>query len=154
MHPYLPHLLSDIAASHQEESAKNRFVDNDANDDDIEANFEEIERYLSSKESPHTFGYHCNLKLEDSPPSEQLSDDDLKKVCTAFHQMMLTYNLCISLPDNLPLPFAYRLTVDLLNEKTDIPTTGFITFDFCTGFAPNCILKAYCPCLKYWDEEA
>lgn len=154
MHPYLPHLLSDIAAAHQKETDEKPPLDDDAKDDGFAAYIEEVERYVSSEEPPHTFGYHCNLKIEDFPPSEQLCDDDLEKVCTAFQQMMFTYNLSVSLPENLPLPFAYNLTVDLLNEKTDIPTIGFITFDFCTGSAPDCILKAYCPCLKYCDEKA
>lgn len=89
----------------------------------------------------------------DFPPPEQLEEDDLKKVCKAFEQMMQTWNLSIALPDNLPLPFAYALTIDTLNRKTNIPKIGMITFDFCTGYAPDCDLKSYCPCLEFWNES-
>ena len=153
MHPYLPHLLSDITAAHQNEPSENFYVDCVDEDQAFEKHIEEVERYIAGGETSHTFGYYCGLQSIDFPPPEQLDNDDLKKVCEAFKKMMLTYNLSIELPDNLPAPFAYTLMVDTLNTKTSIPTVGMITFDFCTGYAPECILKSYCPCLKYWNES-
>ncbi|WP_026450428.1 hypothetical protein [Aequorivita capsosiphonis] len=150
MHPYIPHLLSDIAAAHQKES-KAGYLDHEDDDLSLEELFADVERYIAGKEEP-TFAYYCGLESIDFPPPEQLDDDDLKKVCKAFEQMMQTWNLSIALPDNLPLPFAYHLTVDMLNTKTNIPKTGMITFDFCSGYAPDCDLKSYCPCLEFWNE--
>lgn len=153
MHPYIHHLLSDIAEAHQNEPSENSYDDDLNEDQAFEKHIEEVERYIAGGETSHTFGYYCGLQSIDFPPPEQLDNDDLKKVCKAFKKMMLTYNLSIDLPDNLPAPFAYKLMVDTLNTKTSISTVGMITFDFCTGYAPDCILKSYCPCLKYWDEN-
>lgn len=37
---------------------------------------------------------------------------------------------------------------DILDTKTEIVNSGTIGFDFCTGNAPDCIFKEYCPCLE------
>lgn len=152
MHPYLPHLLSDITAAHQNAPSENFYAGDVDEDQAFEKHIEEVERYIAGGEKSHTFGYYCGLQPIDFPPPEQLDIDDLKKVCKAFKEMMLTYNLSIELPDNLPAPFAYKLMVDTLNTKTSIPTVGMIAFDFCTGYAPDCILKTYCPCIEFWNE--
>ncbi|HEU5364693.1 MAG TPA: hypothetical protein VFU62_04155 [Hanamia sp.] len=68
--------------------------------------------------------------------------------------MMYTWNLNVDFPENLPAAFAYKVTVDTLNMKTDIVNSGFVTFDFCSGYAPDCIFKEYCPCLEIWNEES
>ncbi len=74
-------------------------------------------------------------------------------VLEAFNSMMFTWNLDIDLPELLPLPIAYKMTVDTLNEKTSIANSGTMGFDFCTGYAPDCVFKEYCPCLKIWNED-
>ncbi len=51
--------------------------------------------------------------------------------------MMYSLNLDISMPENLPASFAYSLLVNTLDQKTAIPDTGFVTFDFCSGYAPG-----------------
>ncbi|QAA82745.1 hypothetical protein EI546_13895 [Aequorivita sp. H23M31] len=153
MHPYIPHLLSDIAAAHQDESSEDFYVDDISEDQAFEKHIEEVERYIKGGEPPHTFGYYCGLQTINFPPPEQLESDDLQKVCDAFKQMMETWNLSIDFPDNLPLPMAYSLTVDTLNAKTDIPKLGMRVFDFCSGYAPDCELESYCPCLKFWNED-
>ena len=153
MHPYLPHLLSDITAAHQNEPSENFYVDDVNEDQAFEKHIEEVERYIADEEQAHTFGYYCGLQPVDFPPPEQLDINDLKKICEAFKKMMFSWNLSIDLPENLPLPIAYSMMVDTLNTKTDIPTMGMIGFDFCTGYAPDCIFKSYCHCLKYWNED-
>jgi hypothetical protein len=66
--------------------------------------------------------------------------------------MMFTWNFDIDLPELLPLPIAYKMTVDTLNQKTSIANIGSMGFDFCTGYAPDCVFKEYCPCLTIWNE--
>lgn len=147
MHPYIPYLLEDIAAAHQPE------IQHELSPKTFEEEMEEVEKWIAGEEPPHTFGYYCGLKQEQFPPPEQLSGEDMKLVCDAFQKMMFTYNLGIDLPENLPVAFAYKITVDTLNEKTDIPTIGMSHFDYCSGYAPDCIFKEYCPCLEFWNKE-
>ena len=146
MHPYLPHLLSDITAAHRTEPSLPIVAKT------FEEQMEEVERWVAGVEEPHTLGYYCGLAKENFPPSEQLTEEDLLLVCEALKKMMYSYNIGIDLPDELPAPLRYGLIVGTLNEKTAIPDNGVMHFDFCTGNAPECVLKEYCPCLKIWNE--
>ncbi|MDB5247782.1 MAG: hypothetical protein JWQ40_2176 [Segetibacter sp.] len=147
MHPYLTHLFTDIAAACRDE-----IVIEQKGPISFEEEMEEIERWLEGAEPAHSFGYYCGLESVNFPPPEQLTREEMEQVIAAFRQMMLSWNLDIDLPASLPLPMAYAITIDTLNMKTGIVNSGFISFDFCTGYAPDCIFKQYCPCLKIWNE--
>ena len=146
MHPYVPHLLSDITAAHRAKPSLPVFAKT------FEEEMEDIERWVAGEEETHTLGYHCGLAEEDFPPAGQLTDEDLLLVYEALKKMFYSYNIGIELPNELPAPMKYGLTVGTLNEKTAIPDTGVMHFDFCTGYPPDCGLKEYCPCLKIWNE--
>lgn len=141
MHPYIPHLLEDIAKAYRIKPQEDF-----SNPQTMEEHFEEIENWIAN-EPQNTFGDYCGLKVTDFPPSDQLSEDDMVTVCKAFNEMMLSWNLDIDLPKNLPIPIAYSMTVETLNEKTAIVNHGFMTFDYCSGSPEGCAFKEYCPCL-------
>lgn len=149
MHPYIPFLLEDISAAHRTE-----FPDCEERKQDIEDYFEEIEKWINEEEEEpeFTFSDYCGLNSENFPPPEQLSDEEMILICKALEKMMYTWNQLIDFPENLPAAFAYKLIVDTLNTKTNI--SSFMTFDFCNGYAPDCIFKEYCPCLEIWNEES
>ena len=148
MHPYIPHLLTDISAAHCKEIPLK-----DKAPQSFEEEMEEIEKWLEGEEPDHTFGYYCGLDAINFPPAEQLKDSEIKIILKAFNTMMFTWNLDIDLPEQLPLQIAYTMTVDTLNTKTAIVSSGIMSFDFCSGYAPDCIFKAYCPCLKIWNNN-
>ena len=148
MHPYIPHLLDDIVKAQRKEI--NPFEP--PLPKSFEEEMEDIERWCEGEEPEHTFGYHCGLQPENFPPPEQLTIKDIKLVNKAFQQMMFTWNISISLPKKMPPKVAYTFIVDSLNEKVDIVNTGFIGIDFCTGYAPDCKLKEFCPCLEIWNS--
>jgi hypothetical protein len=114
---------------------------------------DKIERWATGPEPEHTFGYYCGLKVEDFPPAEQLSNHDLKRVCNAFRELLFLWNADISLPDALPLRLKYQFMVNTLNEGFTVVNSGSITFDYCSGYAPECPFKEYCPCLQSWKSE-
>ncbi len=147
MHPYIPHLLADITAAHRTEipSASKPPLT-------FEEEMEEIEKWVEGKEPDHTFSYYCGLNAIDFPPPEQFTEAEMKQVIKAFNWTMFSWNLDIHLPDALPVPIAYKITIDTLNSKTNIVNSGMIGFDFCTGYAPDCIFKEYCPCLEIWNR--
>jgi hypothetical protein len=148
MHPYLPHLLSDITAACRTEIplVEKRPIS-------FEEEMEEIERWVEGEDPPHTFGYYCGLETIDFPPAEQLTNKEMKQINTAFGQMMFSWNLGIDLPDTLPVPMAYKMTVDTLDMKTGIVNSGMVSFDFCSGYAPDCVFKEHCPCLAIWNAN-
>ncbi|HET8838353.1 MAG TPA: hypothetical protein VFM82_05085 [Flavobacteriaceae bacterium] len=154
MHPYLPHLLSDILAAHRREkpvrSGTAEFIDeNEA----FEKHIEEVERFISGEGYEHNFGYYCGLKPLDFPLTEQFTDEEKKQVFEAFQKMLSTWNASMEFPEKLPPPLRYELMVKILNEEFMPMDEGLIAFDFCSGFAPDCDFKGYCPCWEYWNEE-
>lgn len=150
MHPYIPHLLEDLKNAHREDE---RIEEGSPLGDDLENHFEEMERWLDADEPPNTFGHYCKLKAEDFPPPEQLSISDMKYVSTAFKKMAYTWNVDIHFPENLPIPIAYKMLVELLDTKTIIMRSGFINFDFCNGDPSDCVFKEYCSCLEHWKDD-
>ncbi len=149
MHPYIPHLLDDIAAAHRNELPEPI----PHTPQTFEEEMEEIEQWVAGEEAPHSFSYYCGLKPEEFPPAAQLTPEEMLIVCKTFRQMMFSWNLSADFPETLPPDRDYELLVNTLNEKTDIPSFGFMHFDYCSGYAPDCVFKEYCACLKYWNED-
>ncbi len=71
MHPYIPHLLTDIVAAHCTEISEEKFPQT------MEEHFEEIDKWVTGEEAEHTFGYYCGLDSENFPPAEQLTDEEM-----------------------------------------------------------------------------
>jgi len=147
MHPYLPHLLSDIAAACRKE-----VPEEEVRPQTMEEHFKEVDCWIAGEEPPHTFGYYCGLEVENFPQAEQLTKDEMIIIRKAFEQMMFTWNQGIDLPETLPVAFAYKMIVDSLNMKTNIANSGCMTFDFCSGYATDCVFNEYCRCLEIWNE--
>lgn len=150
MHPYLPHLLADIKAAYRTDAPEEVLPGS------LEEEMEEIERWMAGEEPLHNFGYYCGLHPNDFPPASQLSTKDMRTVCKAFHHMMFTWNLDADFPKKLPLPIRYTMLIQTLNEKTDIPNHGIMSFDYCSGSPEGCVFGAYCSCIelaKKWKER-
>ena len=147
MHPYLPHLLEDIANAHRTDVPKIPEQEQGFTD-----YFAEVERYLSGENSEHTFGYYCGLAPEDFPPSQIFSEEEIKKLFNAFGRMMHSWNAGISIPEKVPFSHRYQLMVLTLTKGFTVLNTGFVEFDFCSGYAPDCELGKYCSCREFWDE--
>jgi hypothetical protein len=124
MHPYILHLLADIAAAHRTEIPEEEFSQT------MEEHFEEIDKWVSGEEPEHTFGYYCGLDSENFTPAEQLTDEEMILIRKAFEEMMFTWNQGIDLPEKLPAAFAYKMIVDSLNMKTTILNSDQMSFDF------------------------
>jgi hypothetical protein len=148
MHPYLPHLLSDIADAYRSE-----FAMEPENPKTFHEEMEEIERWVEDEEPAHDFGYYCGLRTEQFPPPQQFTIEEIKLVCKAFQKMMYTWNVDTDLPETLPANRYYELLISTLNFKTDIVSSGFITFEFCSCYPPACILKEHCTCSEFWNIE-
>lgn len=147
-HPYVPHLLEDIKAAHRPEESEPA-------ESSIEDYLEEVDRYIYGERHPGlcTFGDHCGLEPADFPPPEQLIDRDIEMICDAFEDLLFSWNARLSLPENIPLCLRYKLTVGVLSEEFIPMSIGYITFDYCSGYAPDCPLGEYCPCLEIWNDD-
>lgn len=148
MHPYIPHLLNDILLAQRPEIPEVPLQ----KEISFEEEMEDIEKWIMHEEPEHTFGYYCGLEAINFPPASQLTKKDMHRVVKAFLHMMFTWNSGIDFPENFPVALQYSLVVNTLNEKTTIVNTGFMHFDYCTGYAPDCVFKEYCPCLKFYND--
>lgn len=149
MHPYIPHLLADIAAACRPEiDIEEMFREPQT----LEEHFEEIERWTEGEDPERTFGYYCGLESMNFPPMEQLTVKDMKLVCKAFERLLFTWNSGIDLPKNLPVNMRYHFIVNTLNEEFTPVNSGFMTIGYCNGYAPDCIFKEYCTCLEFWND--
>lgn len=147
MNPYLPHLLADVKAAHNDDLEEPK-----EESQSLEEHFAEIDRFVSG-DAERTLGYFCGLKSADFPPPEQFNEKEINKVCSAFKSMLGTWGVDINLPDNLPFNMRYELMVALINRGFTPLKFRFFVFDFCTGYAPDCELGSYCPCLEVWNDE-
>lgn len=147
MHPYIPHLLDDIARAYRQDVPKELPALS------LEEELEAIDRWMEHEEPEQTLSYYCGLKVEDFPPASQLKTRDIQTVCKAFRKMLGSWNLDVEFPSALPPALYYYFLINTLNEKTSIPDIGFMTFDYCTGNAPTCVFKEYCSCLKHWNKK-
>lgn len=118
----------------------------------INGHFVEIENYLNGFDSGPTFSDHCGLESQYFPPADFFSNAELKFICEAFENMMLTYNLSIDYPENVPVSLIYEVMVKTLDTPTSITNHGMLHFDYCSGYAPDCLWKEFCPCLKIWNS--
>ncbi len=139
-HPYIPHLLKDIAAAHRSEKSC----------EEKKQSFAEIlEEVCRMKEDrKYTFGYFCGLRAEDFPPPDQLLKKDIKVVSSAFKKMMRSWDLDCWLPKGLPVDLVYKLLILTLERKINPMESGLVQFGYCSMNPATCLLGQHCTCLK------
>ncbi len=146
MQAYVNFLLGDIAAGHRHKDYYKKSRKN-STDEDLQEALEESEKIFSQERMPGFAGY-CGLKRESFPSTDQLSEDQLAQLTSAFVLMMESWNLLVSFPDDLPQIRRYELLMNILVKPVMIIQHGFYGFDFCTGNPVGCELGEYCSCLK------
>ena len=148
MKKYLHQLLSDIRNAHRHPSQNANFVEHASFLEEMDV----IEKWATGSEVQFPLSHHCGLNMEQFPPSNLLKQDEMKILNTAFHNMLDSWHIKAELPDNLPVDRAYQLLVPLLERDIVFFPGGTLHIDFCTGYAPDCELKEYCPCQKYYKN--
>jgi hypothetical protein len=147
MNNWISYLLADIADAHCKD------VPSDIkHSQSIEDHLREVEAFIYGPDPQFTLSDYCGLQSVNFPPAGQLTENDLTIICDAFRKMLFSWNLDIDLPENFPGVRAYQFMVNTLDEKIAIDHSGITTFDYCSGYAPGCAFKEYCPCLKYWNS--
>ena len=148
MKNYIAQLISDITQAHlpaQNETEKISLT--------FEEEMELIENYATGTNIPPILSIACSLSPDQFPPEEKLEDEEIRQIINAFDQMLLSRNMCIDLPKEIPLRKAYPIIINVLNREAWYFPTGTMHLDFCTGYAPECELGEYCQCLDYCNEK-
>ncbi|MFL5747272.1 MAG: hypothetical protein ACJ751_21540 [Niastella sp.] len=146
MQSYINHLLADITEAcreQQPEAYSGAAGENDL--ESIERYFEEVERWLEH-EPEHDFSYYCGLQIEQFPPVEQLTNEQMEAVSLAFEKLLFTWNIGVEMPEKLPVSRKYTLLVSVLEKKVAIVENGFETVEFCSYDPPSCPFDEWCTC--------
>lgn len=149
MHPYIKHLIEDIQNAERQEKdfvAYPRPIT-------FEEQMQEVERYVSG-EGECQISEFTGLTTDDFPQAQQLTEKDMEMVLTAYDKMLLSWNIQVDWPQDIPTAARYNFLLKfVLNYKTVPLSTGNIHLDFCTGYAPDCNWGTYCHCLKSWKDS-
>jgi hypothetical protein len=147
MQAYINHLIDDIKNAQRPLEAYPLPAKEET--PSIEEHFAEIERWLQREEPAHTFSYYCDLQKEIFPPAEKLTKKQLLQINKAFRHLLFSWNLDAYIPKEIPPAKTYSLLVTILDKKTDIVSSGFITFEFCNYDYPTCPFGEYCTCKNF-----
>jgi hypothetical protein len=147
MQSYVNHLLQDIIDAQRAEIDYSEIYK--SKPQSIEEHFEEIERWLEGEEPAHSFSYYCGLQTEQFPPSDKLTEEQVMQINEAFKHLLFTWNLGADIPAKIPPAKTYDLLIPVLDKKTDIVNSGFITFEFCNYDPPSCPFEEYCTCKDF-----
>lgn len=153
MHHYLNQLHADIAAAKQHPPQRPAHLPKPK--DEFEAHIEEVEAFLHGP--MHDFAYWTGIEWEALPPPEMIPSEEMERLGQALVDLWEAYNVFPAFPEEMPWTERYRAIRDSWkNETTMVHESslgGRITYDFCTGYAPDCVLKEYCSCRDMWADE-
>jgi hypothetical protein len=158
MEQYIAQLLEDMLAAHKLPNDDNEQA-LDEDDEDIEAHFAEVERYLSGdgrEEISSIIGFYP----EQFPPVERLNESQMERVIVGFRQLMRTHGVAFSTPENLPVALEYRILAGALTRQVYVPLNdsggGTDNIEFCNYDAEKCPFgHAFCECkdFKFEDDD-
>jgi hypothetical protein len=93
------------------------------------------------------------IAKESFPPSEKLSDGELKTMVDEIIKLWAAYNFYASLPENLPDRIAYKVLVDQFDKPVAWVSTGSHYIEFCDYEPDNCPFpEEYCMCNDFSEE--
>lgn len=149
MKSYLTFLLQDLKKAHRVQAHEQK----DDTPTSFKLEMEAIENWATGNNAPSSFLELTGLTLDQFPPPDKLSQEEMDTIMVAFHEMLSTWNMQAEFPPDFPKERAYTLLIGLINKEAWYLPGGTLHFDFCTGYAPDCVLKEFCGCKKYWDQE-
>lgn len=148
MHTYLDQILEDLRAAQAQPPEATKFFSHEAAGDPIQ----EVEAFLKSPQ--HDFAYWTGISQEALPPLEALPADRVQELVDELKALWRAHKVEPLFPPNTPAWGQYRALRACWTSE--VGTNVTCTFDFCTGYAPDCVLEDFCPCKETWeaaDEE-
>jgi len=81
-----------------------------------------------------------------------LTYEQLNRLCEAFEDLLASWHIYATLPDEVPVDMAYEVLVSTLDQELTLVTTGDIGLDFCDFIPEECVFKEHCPCVALFAE--
>ena len=155
MEKYLAQLIEDLKALQRDPSEPWYKPSPDASavesdldrldDSDDEMDFADVERYLSGDYEQKISGIF-DLRPEQFPPAERLTDDQMQDLCAAYTALLSSWSIGVSIPEGIPIEVAYKTLVGTLDREAFISDTGFVTLEFCSYDPEDCPFGQWCDC--------
>jgi len=140
MNQYIAHLIEDLKALHREPLAP--WYNPEEN---IELEYEDVERYLCSGQE-QKIGTMLDLQPEQFPPVHQLTPTQMQTVVTAYTELLLSWGICLVLPEGIPADMAYKTVTSTLTMKAFVSQYGMVTLEFCSHAPEACPFGQWCHC--------
>ena len=132
----------------EEEPKENQTVLNEFKQERaLEKSLEEAEAYVAGVEEGamiHQFG---ELKIEDFPPADRFTDEQLDRLNFAILRLWEAHNYSLIFPAKTPSPILYPLLVQRMTEPIMPINFGHIGIEFCHYEPEDCPFGyEYCDC--------
>jgi hypothetical protein len=148
MEHYISQLIEDLHSAHRKEQS---VKPSPQEEETFESYIAEVERYISG-EGYESISSILGLEEFQFPPIERLTDEQMFKVILAFDACLASWNVCLDMPENLPIPLQYKLYLTTLSQKINPVDYGMIHLETCSYNTDNCQLGEYCHCSAYEDD--
>jgi hypothetical protein len=144
MENYLNQLLNDLKAAHREPLANVS--------ESMEDHFREVDRYVSG-DGKMPFSQHCGMQTEQFPREHLLTEAQAGVLNEAVAELMHSWNLSPSFPEQLPELIKYRFLRVIPDHEVLIMDFGTTHIEFCVYDSKNCPFGAeYCTCKQFSDQ--
>ncbi|MFN8438066.1 MAG: hypothetical protein U0V72_10520 [Cytophagales bacterium] len=149
MQLYITQLIEDITVASRSENIIKPVVQEE--EETFEDYIEEVERFISGE------GYEylrsiLGLDEIQFPPVDRLTDEQMESVVLAFKNCLASWNVCLDLPQNLPISIQYTSYIRTLSQNIDVVNYGTVHLEACTYCSDVCPLGNYCDCKEFEDE--
>lgn len=148
MQTYITQLIEDLHASI--DRAAHTVNQPEESFDDYIA---DVERYLH-EEATETIHEIIGISEDYFPPADRLNKDQLNGVCIALLDCLGAWNMCIDMPEKLPITLAYTLLVSALKKKIVLTNSGVMHMELCDYDSDDCPFGLeYCRCIDTDIED-
>jgi hypothetical protein len=123
----------------------------DREEEDIEAAFEEVERFLEHSRHPRSTNMldHFRLIAEQFPPPDRLSEEQMAALVEIIRRLWAAFNFGADIPEGIPGKIVYPLLLERMSEPTMLMKYGHCGIEFCDYNTANCPFgEGYCQCNK------
>ena len=123
-------------------------------EEQIAKHIAEVERFINYEDlDDPSILETIGMYPEQFPDATKLTDAQKTDIIEAILEFLLTHHIICDFPEEIPLDLKYKLSVKALDNDYFECGVGFYHMDFCAGWAPDCALGEFCPCLEDFDED-
>jgi hypothetical protein len=144
MEHYIAQLIADILSAQR----PNTMLSPVSQEKAFESHIAAVERYISG-EGHEPIRTILGLDEIQFSPVERLNDEQMSNVISAFEKFLSSWNICLDLPENLPISLQYELYINTLDKCVAILDFGTIHLEVCSYCPDECTLGEYCQCKDY-----